>query len=302
MPTSNAWCCRSPIGRRGGGSGRALDQHPGARRPPARRTAQRGTRHPGRRHQRRSRRRGRRGLVGRGRLVSTTSSCSRWAPGSRAHTWRTDRSSPERTARPANSDTSRSNPTAASARADAAAAWRPSSARPALRRAWAAVGGKGGPEGLLAASSSGDAVATAIVERASSALAEAILTLCALVDPGCIVIGGGLAQAPHQLVTLAARYVGERASFHRVPPIVPATLGEWAGANGAVLTAPPPPARPRLTRRIPRARRIPPSARVLAERTACLRRQPVHSATSRALGNGGQAGRMQAGRMPRTLA
>lgn len=108
---------------------------------------------------------------------------------------------------------------------------------PALRRAWAAVGGAGGPEGLLAASSEGDAVATAIVERASSALAEAILTLCALVDPGCIVIGGGLAQAPHQLVTLAARYVGERASFHRVPPIVPATLGEWAGANGAVLTA-----------------------------------------------------------------
>lgn len=108
---------------------------------------------------------------------------------------------------------------------------------PALRRAWAAVGGAGGPEGLLAASSEGDAVATAIVERASSALAEAILTLCALVDPGCIVIGGGLAQAPHQLVTLAERYVGERASFHRVPPIVPATLGEWAGANGAVLTA-----------------------------------------------------------------
>lgn len=108
---------------------------------------------------------------------------------------------------------------------------------PALRRAWLAVGGKGGPEGLLTASSEGDAVATAIVERASSALAEAILTLCALVDPGCIVIGGGLAQAPHQLVTVAARYVGERASFHRVPPIVPATLGEWAGANGAVLTA-----------------------------------------------------------------
>ncbi|MEU4013823.1 ROK family protein [Microbacterium sp. NPDC028030] len=108
---------------------------------------------------------------------------------------------------------------------------------PALRRAWAEAGGAGGPEKLLAASSAGDAAAKAIVERASSALAEAILTLCALVDPGCIVIGGGLAQAPHELVTLAARYVGARASFHRVPPIVPATLGEWAGVNGTVLTA-----------------------------------------------------------------
>lgn len=108
---------------------------------------------------------------------------------------------------------------------------------PALRRAWTEAGGSGGPETLLAAYAEGDAAATTIVEGASSALAEAILTLCALVDPGGIVIGGGLAQAPSRLVTLAERYVGERASFHRVPPIVPATLGEWAGANGAVLTA-----------------------------------------------------------------
>lgn len=71
--------------------------------------------------------------------------------------------------------------------------------------------------------------------HAASALAEALLTLCALVDPGRIVVGGGLAQAPHALVTLAEGLVGERATFHRVPPIVPATLGGWAGANGCVL-------------------------------------------------------------------
>ena len=50
-----------------------------------------------------------------------------------------------------------------------------------------------------------------------------------------LVVGGGLAQAPHALVTLAEGLVGERATFHRVPPIVPATLGGWAGANGCVL-------------------------------------------------------------------
>jgi glucokinase len=108
---------------------------------------------------------------------------------------------------------------------------------PALRDAWAEVGGRGGPEALFEAFALGDGAATAIVRRASSALAEAILTLCAVVDPGGIVIGGGLAQAPHHLVTLAERYVRERATFHRVPPIVPATLGGWAGANGTVLTA-----------------------------------------------------------------
>ncbi|GAA2937048.1 hypothetical protein GCM10010458_21330 [Microbacterium luteolum] len=108
---------------------------------------------------------------------------------------------------------------------------------PALHAAWADAGGKGGPEELLEAFASGDGTATAIVRRAASALAEALLTLCALVDPGAIVIGGGLAQAPHHLVMLAERYVRERATFHRVPPIVPATLGGWAGANGTVLTA-----------------------------------------------------------------
>ncbi|MGN7979405.1 ROK family protein [Microbacterium sp. 22195] len=106
---------------------------------------------------------------------------------------------------------------------------------PALRTAWNSAGGEGGPRSLLAAFGAGEARAQGIVFHAASALAEALLTLCALVDPGRIVVGGGLAQAPHALVTLAEGLVGERATFHRVPPIVPATLGGWAGANGCVL-------------------------------------------------------------------
>ncbi|WP_309128784.1 ROK family protein [Microbacterium sp.] len=105
----------------------------------------------------------------------------------------------------------------------------------ALSAAWNAAGGSGGPETLLHAYASGDARAVAVVQRGASALAEGLLTLCALVDPGRIVIGGGLAREPHDLVRLADRYVRERATFHRVPPIMPATLREWAGANGAVL-------------------------------------------------------------------
>lgn len=108
---------------------------------------------------------------------------------------------------------------------------------PALRAAWEAVGGKSGPEGLLAAYEEGDARARMIVEEAAAGLSEALLTLCALVDPGSIVIGGGLASAPHRLVLRAAEMTRSRATFHRVPEIVPAKLGGWAGANGTVLTA-----------------------------------------------------------------
>ncbi|MFD5213870.1 ROK family protein [Microbacterium sp. NPDC058345] len=105
---------------------------------------------------------------------------------------------------------------------------------PALSAAWNTAGGSGGPETLLPAYADGDPRAVPVVQRAASALAEALLTLCALVDPGRIVIGGGIAREPHDLVLLAAQYARQRATFHHVPPIVPATLGEWAGANGAV--------------------------------------------------------------------
>ncbi|MEI3843117.1 MULTISPECIES: ROK family protein [unclassified Microbacterium] len=106
---------------------------------------------------------------------------------------------------------------------------------PALAEAWRAAGGSGGPEQLLGAYGEGSPEAASVVEHAAEGLAEAILTLCALVDPGCIVIGGGLAAEPHHLVSLARDAATARASFHRIPPIVPAALGGWAGAYGTVL-------------------------------------------------------------------
>lgn len=105
---------------------------------------------------------------------------------------------------------------------------------PALRRAFAAVGGQGSPRDLIAAYDDGDARAIPVVERAANALGDALLTLMALVDPGCIVIGGGLASEPHRLVLLAAERVRAKATFHNVPPILPAELGRWAGATGCV--------------------------------------------------------------------
>lgn len=108
---------------------------------------------------------------------------------------------------------------------------------PALRRFWNAAGGEGSARELLAAYDEGDPRAVAIVQAAARHLADAILTLLALVDPGVVVVGGGLASEPHRLVTLAASYVAELATFHRVPPIVPARLGRWAGSVGAAAEA-----------------------------------------------------------------
>lgn len=108
---------------------------------------------------------------------------------------------------------------------------------PAVIAAWERAGGTGGTRGLFSAHAAGDAAAAAVVARAADTLGYALLTLCALVDPGRIVIGGGLAQPPHTLVTGAAQAARERATFHRVPEIVPAQLGDWAGAYGCVLAA-----------------------------------------------------------------
>lgn len=108
---------------------------------------------------------------------------------------------------------------------------------PALRRAWNAAGGEGSARELLAAYDEDDPRAVPIVRTAAQHLADALLTLLALVDPGVVVVGGGLASAPHRLVELAAGYVAEQATFHRVPPIVPAELGRWAGAVGTAAEA-----------------------------------------------------------------
>lgn len=105
---------------------------------------------------------------------------------------------------------------------------------PALRRGWHAAGGEGSPRDLLVAYENGDARALPIVDRAGRSLGDALLTLLALVDPGCVVIGGGLASAPHRLVQLAVAHVDEKKTFHTVPPIVAAELGRWAGAVGCV--------------------------------------------------------------------
>lgn len=90
---------------------------------------------------------------------------------------------------------------------------------------------------LIDAAGAGDARAVAMLDEATSALARSVLDLVALVDPSLVVVGGGLAQAWAQVLEPTIAKVHAAATFHQVPPIVPARLGRWGAAWGTILAA-----------------------------------------------------------------
>lgn len=91
---------------------------------------------------------------------------------------------------------------------------------------------------VVRAAESGDGSAVAALDAAARALGRAILELAALVDPGLIVVGGGLSRSPRWTVDPAIDAARAGATFHTIPEVRLATLGVWAGARGAALLAP----------------------------------------------------------------
>lgn len=92
---------------------------------------------------------------------------------------------------------------------------------------------------LIAAHRRGDADATSIWMKSIGGLARSITSLINLLDPEIIIIGGGIARAGEDLFTTLAFMLDKmewRPAGHRVR-IVPAQLGEWAGACGAAWNA-----------------------------------------------------------------
>ncbi len=92
---------------------------------------------------------------------------------------------------------------------------------------------------LVAAHRAGDPTATAVWHQAVRALGHALASYINLFDPELIVLGGGIARAGDTLFHPLAAELDRlewRPGGHRVP-IVPATLGEWAGALGAAAHA-----------------------------------------------------------------
>lgn len=90
---------------------------------------------------------------------------------------------------------------------------------------------------LTASAATGDAAALGILDEATTALARGVLGLIALIDPGIIVVGGGVARAKELVIDPMVAKTHAMATFHHVPPIVPAALGMWGAAWGAVLAA-----------------------------------------------------------------
>jgi len=92
---------------------------------------------------------------------------------------------------------------------------------------------------LIAAFRAGDADAAKFWLRSVRALACAIASFANILDPEAVILGGGIAQAGDALFQPLASELAQiewRPNGHAVR-LIPAELGEWAGAIGAAKTA-----------------------------------------------------------------
>ena len=84
----------------------------------------------------------------------------------------------------------------------------------------------------------GDPVAVAVWNDAIDALAFGLLNATMLLDPGAIVVGGGMSLAGAALFDrLRERFSQRASSFQVLPEIRQAELGPWSGCVGASLIA-----------------------------------------------------------------
>jgi glucokinase len=83
----------------------------------------------------------------------------------------------------------------------------------------------------------GEPSAARVWQDALAALADGLLTAQALFDAGTIVLGGGLAEAGDTLLTPLRAALDQRVTYHRMPRLIRAALGDMAGCLGAALLA-----------------------------------------------------------------
>ena len=92
---------------------------------------------------------------------------------------------------------------------------------------------------LVAAASSGDAIAQAAWRKSIRALAVAVASCGMILDLEAVVVGGGIAQAGPDLFEPLGRELDQfewRCKDERIK-IIPASLGAWSGAIGAAKNA-----------------------------------------------------------------
>lgn len=107
-----------------------------------------------------------------------------------------------------------------------------------IARAYAAATGEDlGAAEVAHRAAEGEAAALAVWDRAVEILARGLLTGISLYDPDTIVLGGGLAEARSTLFDPLEKLLREKATFHTLPRLVRAELGDEAGCIGAALLA-----------------------------------------------------------------
>lgn len=84
----------------------------------------------------------------------------------------------------------------------------------------------------------GDPAVSALWSSAVNGLAAGLVSVVSLLDPGAVVIGGGLSRAGSRLVEPLAAHMAELSpSFHTGTELRLATLGDWSGCLGAAVGA-----------------------------------------------------------------
>jgi glucokinase len=109
----------------------------------------------------------------------------------------------------------------------------------AIGRRYAELSGRAGAAAVdvAARAAAGEPLAGTVWQEAVETLADGLLTAQALADAGTIVLGGGLAEAGDMLFPPLGAALEQRVTFHRLPRLVPAALGDTAGCLGAALLA-----------------------------------------------------------------
>lgn len=92
-------------------------------------------------------------------------------------------------------------------------------------------------EEVIARAEKNEAKATAVWSEALDCLADGLAAATLLLDPGLLVMGGGLAQAGDDLLTPLQSRLEDRLTFRRPPLLVLSELEDQAAVKGATILA-----------------------------------------------------------------